>query len=88
MSSDCIEDTAEDEHSLGLCNDRDPSSFTKHLLTEDGHPYLSSTSSSSYYSNEQASGEGPSGWSWNRAKYRVEGRDLTDVVEALAKVLI
>jgi V-type H+-transporting ATPase subunit C len=32
-----------------------------------------------------AASEGPTGWSWNRAKYRVEGRALTDVVDALAK---
>lgn len=62
-------------------------SYTKHLLTEDGHPYLSPLSSASYYSDEQETGEGSSGWSWNRAKYRVEGRALTDVVETLARVI-
>lgn len=35
--------------------------------------------------SSSANAEGPTGWSWNRAKYRVEGRALSDVVDALAK---
>jgi len=61
-----------------------PSAYTKHLLTEDGQPYLSPLTSESYDDNNSASSSS-SGWSWNRAKYRVEGRALSDVVDALAK---
>lgn len=71
------------------------STFTKHLLTEDGQPYLTPLSNGAYL--DEASGSAavaatfsdPSssanGWQWNRRKYRVEGRALTDVVDALAK---
>lgn len=69
--------------------------LTKHLLTEDGQPYLSPLSSTpSYYYPEDSlaaqTAAGPEeshGWTWNRAKYRVEGRALSDVVEALYKDL-
>ncbi|KAK9899748.1 hypothetical protein P389DRAFT_3529 [Cystobasidium minutum MCA 4210] len=72
--------------------DGNAATYTRHLLTEDGHPYLSPLSnatlldlSSSNNDAAAAMSEGPTGWTWNRAKYRVEGRALSDVVDALAK---
>ena len=64
------------------------STLAKHLLTEDGQPYLTPLTCSPSYTDESAastSASTSSGWSWNRAKYRVEGRALSDVVGALAK---
>lgn len=68
--------------------DEDPSILEKHLLTEDGQPYLSpltASSTSHAYSSSSSSSSDEPGWHWNRAKYRVEGRALSDVVDALAR---
>jgi len=70
--------------------------ITKHLLTEDGQPYLSTLTNAPgfYYPDESLAAQTAAaetdethGWTWNRAKYRVEGRALSDVVEALYKDL-
>ncbi|GJN90369.1 hypothetical protein Rhopal_003380-T1 [Rhodotorula paludigena] len=55
------------------------SPLSHHLVLDDGRPYLS------YLYPEEESGADESGWEWNRAKYRVDGRSLADVVDALLK---
>ena len=72
--------------------DSGTSSFTKHLVTEEGQPYLSTVATGGYLDDVAGPGASSSssnsGWQWNRRKYRVEGRALTDLVDALAKVCV
>lgn len=57
------------------------SPLSQHLVLDDGRPYLS------YLISEDGAGSGGAHdqWQWNRAKYRVDGRSLDDIVEALVK---
>lgn len=84
--------TSDTIRNLTTQTDGSTATYTRHLLTEDGHPYLSPLTnpivldpSANNNDAAAAASEGPTGWSWNRAKYRVEGRALSDVVDALAK---
>ncbi|GAA5900482.1 hypothetical protein JCM8208_000512, partial [Rhodotorula glutinis] len=58
------------------------SPLSQHLVLDDGRPYLS------YLIGDDSSSSSSSAqdrWQWNRSKYRVDGRSLGDIVDALVK---
>jgi len=55
------------------------SPLSQHLVLDDGRPYLS------YLIGDDGSSSAQDRWQWNRSKYRVDGRSLGDIVDALVK---
>ncbi|GAA6049074.1 hypothetical protein JCM3770_003874 [Rhodotorula araucariae] len=58
------------------------SPLSQHLVLDDGRPYLSYI----FAGDDDRAGEDR--WVWNRAKYRVDGRSLSDIVDSLFKEVV